>query len=252
MFFMFQLFKNFPGLIQEIKLLFGTKPLEKEDIDLLNRFFPYYEKLKPKHKDEFKERLAYFIASKKFIPRGELKAISREMELLIGATAVMVTFGFRNLKLKNFSKILLYPDNYYSTINKTYHQGEVNPRLGIIVISWRSFVEGFMEPNNGINLGVHEMAHALKLENQIQNEESNFFNVSAWRNYEKLAKNEMIKLKESQTSIFRQSASKNIHEFFAVSLESFFEIPQRLKDYDEELYKSMVYLLQQDPLVLSN
>jgi len=249
---MFRLFKSFPGLIQEIRLFFGIKPLEKEDLDILDRFFPYYKKLKPQHKDEFQERLAYFIASKKFIPRGELKEISREMELLVGATAVMVTFGFKNLKLKNFSKILLYPDNYYSTINKTYHQGEVNPRLGIIVISWKSFVEGFLEPNNGINLGVHEMAHALKLENQIQNEESNFFNVSAWRKYEKLAKLEMNKLRENQASIFRPSASKNIHEFFAVSLETFFEIPQRLKDYDKELYKSLVYLLQQDPIVLSN
>lgn len=81
---------------------------------------------------------------------------------------------------------------------------------------------------------------------------ANFFNVSTWRNYEKLAKNEISKLKESQASIFRPSAAKNIHEFFAVSLESFFEIPQRLKEYDEELYKSLVYLLQQDPLVLSN
>lgn len=251
MFLMFKLFKSFPGLIQEIRLLFGIRPLEKEDVAVLERFFPYFQNLNAKHKDEFKDRLAYFIASKKFIPRGELREISREMKLLVGATAVMVTFGFRNLKLKNFSKILLYPDNYYSTINKTYHQGEVNPRLGIIVISWKSFVEGFLVPNNGINLGIHEMAHALKLENQIQNEESNFFNAGAWQQYEKLAKNEILKIKRNEDSIFRPSASKNIHEFFAVSLESFFEIPQQFKAYHPELYKSLVYLLQQDPLVLA-
>jgi Mlc titration factor MtfA (ptsG expression regulator) len=174
------------------------------------------------------------------------------MELLIGATAVMVTFGFRQVRLKHFSKILVYPDNYYSTINKKYHKGEVNPKLGIIVLSWNSFLQGLSLPNDGMNLGIHEMAHALKLENQIHyNKESDFFNPKRWVIYADLAKEEMEKIKSGKSSFFRDSASKDPHEFFAIALENFFEKPSDFQEYNPELYKSLVFLLKQDPLVLT-
>jgi MtfA peptidase len=233
-------------------MLLFFKKLSVEDIGILQKFFPYYRNLSDKHQREFVERLRYFLVSKTFFPRGELKEITREMELLIGATAVMVTFGFRNVRLSHFSKILVYPDDYYSTINKKYHRGEVNPKLGIIVLSWKSFVEGFMSPKDGVNLGIHEMAHALKLENQIHyNQESNFFNPQRWKVYAKFAQEEMLKIKSKTGSFFRASAAIDSHEFFAVALESFFEKPSDFKNHQPELYKALVFLLKQDPIVLS-
>jgi Mlc titration factor MtfA (ptsG expression regulator) len=251
MLFIYQFLRPLAGLFYEIKILLKSKKLTPDDITVLNRLFPYYKNLNPKHQEEFRERLARFIATKEFIPRGGLKAISREMELLIGATAIMVVFGFRNVELKHFSRLLVYPDNYYSTINRKYHQGEVNPKLGIIVLSWNNFVEGYANPENGVNLGVHEMAHALKLENQIHyNQESNFFHGPAWRKFNHLAKEQMKQIKDGSTSFFRNSAAENPHEFFAVALEAFFETPEAFKSQNEELYKSLVFLLRQDPIVL--
>ncbi|WP_291777274.1 zinc-dependent peptidase [Cecembia sp.] len=251
MFFVYHFFQSLVGLFNEIKILLKSKKLTPNDIKVLNRFFPYYKNLQPKHQEEFKERLVRFISTKEFIPRGGLESITREMELLISATAIMVVFGFRNVELKHFSRILVYPDNYYSTINRTYHQGEVNPKLGIIVLSWKNFVEGFRDPKNGVNLGVHEMAHALKLENQIHyNEESNFFNKIAWQKFNDLAKDQIQQIKEDKDSFFRKSASNNPHEFFAVALEAFFERPEAFKSEHAALYKSLVFLLKQDPTVL--
>lgn len=251
MFFIYRFFQSLVGLFNEIKILIKSKKLTPDDIKVLNSFFPYYKNLQPKHQEEFKERLVRFISTKEFIPRGGLESITREMELLISATAIMVVFGFRNVELKHFSRILVYPDNYYSTINRTFHQGEVNPKLGIIVLSWKNFVEGFSNPQNGVNLGVHEMAHALKLENQIHyNEESNFFNKTAWRKFNDLAKEQIKQIKEGENSFFRKSAGNNPHEFFAVALEAFFETPETFKSEHEALYKSLVFLLKQDPTVL--
>jgi len=36
-------------------------------------------------------------------------------------------------------------------------------------------VHGYLDQKDGINLGLHEMAHALRLENIIFNEEVDFF-----------------------------------------------------------------------------
>lgn len=245
------LFSGLISLGQELLFFLRIKSLHNADIRFLDENFLYYHKLNPKHQKEFRQGLARFIAQKRMIPRGGLKQVTREMQLLIGATAVMVTFGFRGISLKHFKKILIYPDNYYSTINQQYHQGEVNPKLGVIVLSWRNFAEGFIYPNDGVNLGIHEMAHALKLENQIHyNRESNFFNPARWEKYAELAHQEIQKIQSGETSIFRTSAGKNSHEFFAVALETFFEKSAELKEYDLEFYQALVFLLKQDPLVL--
>jgi MtfA peptidase len=174
------------------------------------------------------------------------------MKLLIGATAVMVSFGFENVHLRHFSKILIYPDDYFSTINKQYHQGEVNPRLGIIVLSWQNFLNGFTGKHDGVNLGIHEMAHALNLENRIHyNRESNFFNPQKWKRFIVEAKKELENMKNGESDFFRASAAINSHEFFAVTLEAFFEKPIEFRSYNGGLYKSLVFLLQQDPIVLT-
>lgn len=252
MLFIFHSFQSLQQLFSEIKKLFFTKRLSSEDIAVLHQFFPYFRKLKADHQKDFITRMGYFLSEKTFFARGGLKEISREMELLIGATAVMVTFGFRQVRLRHFSKILVYPDNYYSTIDKRYHQGEVNPRLGIIVLSWKSFLQGLAMTDDGMNLGIHEMAHALKLENQIHyNEESDFFNPQRWEIYGGLAKEEMEKIKSGQASFFRDAAGKDPHEFFAIALENFFEKPSGFQKYNPDLYKSLVFLLKQDPLVLT-
>ena len=237
-------------LFQKVSIRLGILKLNAEDLSYLESHFSYYRQLNPKHKKDFQKRLVYFLAIKEFVPRG-IEKVTREMELLIGATAVMISFGFQNVTLKHFKRILVYNDNYYSTINKQYHQGEVNPRLGIIVISWKNFVRGMADGTDGINLGIHEMAHALKLENQIHyNGQSNFFNPKRWMDFSVLAKNEIQRIADGEDSIFRDSAANNPHEFFAVALESFFENPQRLKDYDSRLYQALVFLLKQDPMVL--
>ncbi|MFD2037216.1 zinc-dependent peptidase [Belliella marina] len=227
--------------------------LSPQDKNILTNLFPYYAKLSEKHKLEFVEKVEWFITEKKFVPRGELKSITQEMRLLISATAVMVTFGFGNVRLKHFKKILVYADSYYSTINQQYHKWEVNPKLGIIVMSWENFVRGFINPQDGVNLGIHEIAHALKLENQIHyNRESNFFNPRLWGRYSEIAKQEIHKIRSQEPTLFRSSAGKNEHEFFAVALEVFFEKSLEFKSYNERLYQSLVYLLRQDPMVITN
>lgn len=252
MYFLHSFFSFLGTRFLNLKVRSKIKKLSSEDINVLENLFPYYKKLNQEHRKNFISRLEWFIAEKVFVPRGDLKTVTPEMKLLIGATAIMVTFGFKGVFLRHFSKILIYPNSYYSTINQQYHYGEVNPKLGLIVLSWEKFVEGFMHSNSGVNLGIHEMAHAMKLENQIHyNRESNFFNPHRWEVYAKEAKIEQSKILKGESDIFRPSAGKNMHEFFAVALETFFEKSAELKDYNPEFYQALVFLLKQDPLVLS-
>lgn len=218
---------------------------------LLQKYFRYYQELAPAHKRKFEQKLMRFIYAKKFIPRN-MPAVPDEMKLFIAATAVQLTFGLPNVYLQHFNKILIYPDDYYSSITKRFHRGEVNPAFGIIVLSWHNFMEGFLHAHDAVNLGLHEMAHALRLENIIRNEEFRFFDANLLNQFDQWAHRICNDIESvSGIAFFRPYACSNVHEFFSVSVENFFERSQQFKAQLPELYNILVRLLRQDPLLLN-
>lgn len=212
---------------------------------ILNRHFDFYKSLPPVSKQIFEHRVGRFIQLTDFIPR-QMSQITEEMKVLISASAVQITFGFDDVLLDHFSKIIVYPDQFFSSSDQRSHRGEVNPGLGIIVLSWRHFAEGYAQ-KEGRNLGLHEMAHALYLENFITNQEYGFMKEVDLEEWDALAKQEMT---NGNFSIFREYGSTNPHEFFAVAVENFFERPEAFKSYNPHLYKALCQLLKQDPTIL--
>ena len=207
---------------------------------------PYYNALTYNQQKEFEKRVAKFILQKKFIARGNGFEITVPMQVRIASSAVQLTFGLRPVYLSHFKTILLYPDKYYSTIYKRYHCGEVNMR-GFIVLSWRDFESGYNIASDGFNLGLHEMAHALHLENVIQNNEYNFLDKQHLELWDSIALQEMEKLRLVPAGFLRQQACLDEHEFFAVCVESFFERPHDFRKSSPKVYDAMSLLLQQDP-----
>ncbi|WMJ71764.1 zinc-dependent peptidase [Cytophagaceae bacterium ABcell3] len=223
------------------------KPLKPAYRNLLNRYFPYYAKLEPAKKREFEKRLKYFLLKKEFIPRN-MKLVTGEMKLLIGACAVQLTFGFKPLKLAHFNKIVLYPREYYRQKSRRRYKfkGEVSTE-GTIVLSWEDFLKGYSISDDGFNLGLHEMAHALRLEDAIMNDEYAFLEVKDLHHWNRVASKEFYRVKNGESSFLRAYAGTNMEEFFAVCVEQFFEQPCDFRSTLPVLYKATVRLLRQDP-----
>lgn len=209
----------------------------------------FYRRLTGKAKRRFELRVQQFINYKKFVSRSQDLEISPEKKARIAAAAVELTFGFRRFEFEQFDRILIYADDYYSKITRKYHRGEVN-KAGFIVLSWAAFEEGYADAQDGINLGIHEMAHALKLENRIKNANYQFFEPHAFGHF--LAEYDHLKaiIKAGQDPVLRSYAATNSHEFFAIVCENFLERPEQLKKHHPKLYQQMVKLLKQDPLAL--
>jgi Mlc titration factor MtfA (ptsG expression regulator) len=227
-----------------------NQPLTKEQLAILQTYFKFYQSLPPASKKIFEKKVAWFIQIKKFIPR-QLPAITTEMKVLISAAAVQLTFGLRHVHLKHFRYIIVYPDAYYSNITKKYHKGEVNPRHQAIVLSWKAFLEGYIG-NEGVNLGLHEMAHALHLENVIRNQEYSFFTPEEMAEWDRLANQEIERIKNNQSHFFRLYGSTDSYEFFAVAVENFFERPALFVQEHPRLYHALAGLLHQNPLLLQS
>ncbi|HVN59176.1 MAG TPA: zinc-dependent peptidase [Bacteroidales bacterium] len=237
-----------PMVKRHLKKYLFLRNLEKKYRPFLSRNFPFYNSLDQKEKGKFERRVQKFIDIKQFIPRGGLKEITAEMKAMIAACAVQMTYGYPDVYFRHFWRILIYPDNYYSSITHKYHKGEVNVR-GLIVLSWNSFLDGFRYPNDGQNLGYHEMAHALRLINIVENEEYDFWDRGIMKKFEGEAKNETLKILNSKkgTSFFREYCLTNLDEFFAVAVENFFERPAALKEYNPVIYELLTKILKTDP-----
>jgi MtfA peptidase len=214
--------------------------------EILQKYFKYYQALSPSGKITFGKKVAAFIYGKQFIPR-QIDEVSIEAKVLIAASAVQITFGLPNFTLRHFNKILVYPNDYYSRITKRYHKGEVNPRLGIIVISWQSFIDGYINPTDAFNLGLHEMAHALRLESMMR-EDVEILDENLFEKFDEHADHICIQMEVGASNVIRPYACTNKHEFFSVAVENFFERPALFKAELPAVYTILTKLLHQDPL----
>lgn len=220
------------------------KSISPQSRSYLLQNFKYYKKLSPKKQKVFENRIIRFLMDKNIEGRKDL-SITPEMKLLIAAIAVQLTFGLRIYKFPTFTTIVIYPDLFKSARSKTLVKGETHSG-GYIALSWKYFLFGISDDKDNLNLGFHEFAHALFIE-RVNYSLDSFFNkyYDAWR---KLLFTQ-AKMKEARIKhTFRDYSTHNEHEFFAVSVENFFENPEKYKQDLPELYRLMTKMLNQDPL----
>jgi len=219
------------------------RQLSQEQVSILKDKFSFYTKLSSKEQRFFEHRIVCFIKDKNFIGRDGL-VVTEEMKILIAATAVMLTFGFRDYYIGLIERIFIYPTEFYSNFNKKYHQGELNPKLKALVFSWKHFEEGFDIANDNLNLGIHEFTHAIHL-NSIRERDvsSTIFQDSFKELIEMLSNNENLRQELTTTRYFRDYAYSNHYEFVAVIIESFIESPKELLSKFPEVYHKVKQML---------
>jgi len=145
--------------------------------------------------------------------------------------------GLKNFRFQNtIKRIIVYPSQYYSNLNKRYHLGEYNPRLKTLVFSAEDLEQGFKIPNDNINLGIHEVAHALFFENKVTASwQSRKFEVGL-KKLKAIFDSENFEEQIIASTNIRTYGKTNFLEFFAVLLESFFENPKELQKEFPKIY----------------
>lgn len=212
------------------------KKLQAGQVRILEQEFVFYQKLTEKYRRQFRHRVASFIADKKFIGREGLE-VSDRIKVLIAATGCMLSFGRKNYEYTLIEFILVYPNEFYSTLNNAHHRGEFNPREKALVLSWFHFEQGYQIDNDNMNLGIHEFMHAMQLEARQRSDiDSSRFSKQFQNILRQLTKQE-VKDRLDKTRYFREYAFTNQYEFMAVLAEYFIESPSDFKSHFPTLYK---------------
>ncbi|MEP7254517.1 MAG: zinc-dependent peptidase [Ferruginibacter sp.] len=218
---------------------------DEKIISILDKRFPFYTSLNPPQKDKFLQRIKAFMKTKAFKTH-DIRGFT-EMPVLISAAAIQFSFGLKEFLLPQFEFIHFYPEEFVHSNSPTgFLEGNVSGRS--INISWKHFLEGFLYPDDGQNVGLHEMAHAYYYQNFISKENIDKGFLTDFPRYNMTANKIFEQEKKPGYDLFSEYGLKNTQEFWAESAEMFFEKPADMNQSYPELYSAMRDLLNQDPL----
>ncbi len=214
----------------------------KELSIVLTKRFPFYNTLSTEKKVIFTQRLQKFIKTKDF--KIHDRKGFKEMPILLSATAIQVSFGLEDYLLLHYKNIHVFPSEFLG-LEPSIRFLVGNVSKNNINISWKHFLEGFENNNDGHNVGLHEMAHAYYCQNVLYIENETNFS-SKFYDFKLEALNVMELEKNAKTKLYSDNGVSNQDEFWAESVELFFEKTFILKETYPYLFTKISTLLNQE------
>jgi len=202
----------------------------------------FYRQLDKRKKRYFNHRVVRFLEATKFVGR-EGFIVDEDVRMQITMMVIQLTFGMRNYLLEYVDTIILYPSSYYSILNKTENNGEFNPRSKALVLSWEHFNKGNLHQEDGVNLGIHEITHAIHYCSLKSNNISSEIFHDTFLELEKHLSSVELRNRIIETKILREYAFTDKFEFIAVLVEVFMESPEKLKKQFPDIYNYVSRML---------
>ena len=227
-----------------------STPMDEPSREFLERKVTYYGNLSPEEKKRYEEDVEIFLAENTITGIDGVE-ITREVSLLVAATAVRLVFRRPEWEYRDFGEILVYPggftlDGSYSTdlsSGEGAAAGMVHSQGGVI-LSLPHLLRSFDHSDDGFNVGYHEFAHVLDgiRPDGVPDE----LDLGSYRPWVQVMQKEFEKVHRHR-SVLRDYAGTNPAEFFAVAVETFFEKPHKLRERAPELYQQLSTFFRQDP-----
>lgn len=224
--------------------------LKDADIqNILVKHFHYYNALLPGLQQKFISRVKKFMSVKTFIIPGE--ETYKEVPVLLSAAAIQLTFGLDDYELPWFHYIRIHAEEYFANDPTALRVLAGHVEDNIITVAWSHFLKGIKDDKDGANVGLHELAHALYYQHVIAHNGSKRIFITELSEVMEESE-EIYELKHRYDVLYSDYAYKNLQEFWAESIELFFEKPVAMQSHYPDLYETLKELLNQDPLNKTN
>src|SRR5215471_14537397 len=242
-----------------------ARPFPKKWLTLIQRHVAFFNRLSGSDRTELLGHIQVFLAEKRFEGCGGL-AITDEIRVTIAAQACLLLLHRRTDYFPGLLTILVYPLTYVVEEKRQVGEnlweegtvsrlGETGRRMGSLVLSWGAVEHGAADPADGKNVVLHEFAHQLDFENNAVDgvpELATREQQVAWAD---VMRSEFASLRAADESgiptLLDTYGATDPAEFFAVSVEAFFEQPRALLARHPKLYGELQAYFQQDPVEFS-
>jgi Mlc titration factor MtfA (ptsG expression regulator) len=211
---------------------------------ILDKYFTYYRNLDRHLQFKFFDRMIKFMYSKNFLIYSDEPF--KEMPVLISAAAVQISFGLDEFELPHYNYIRVHKEEYFAENSLRILAGNVEGNC--ITLAWNHLLKGYYDYTDGNNVGLHEMAHALYYQEIIveEDDEDSFAN-----HFKQLMTDgeNVLQLKQCPHQLYSSYAFTNLQEFWAVSVELFFEKAHHLQNAYPHIFDHLKNILRQNPTV---
>ncbi len=224
--------------------------IDQDYHEILLHYSIYYSNLNDKLKRTFRLRLYHLLNVLSF-RSAELPIVTREMRAVIGSSIIQITFGLSNYLPTKFTNIVVKPRRYMYPGYGEPFLGHIDFDNATIYFSWQDVKEGYRNPNDAVNVALHEMAHVIEAEDGFDQLFNWFFKKIEWTKWAELAFEKMHIIRSGNNLFLKDYGGINMREMFAVCIETFFEQPEEFKRRLPEIYDTLAGLLNQDPVAMN-
>src|SRR5437868_1746385 len=238
-----------------------ARPFPKEWLALIQRHVVFFHRLSASDRAELLGHIQVFLAEKRFEGCGGF-AITDEIRLTIAAQACLLLLHRSTDYFPGLLTILVYPLTYMVEEKRQLGEhvweegtvsrlGETGRRMGSLVLSWGAVKHGATDPSDGKNVVLHEFAHQLDYENHAADGVPGLATREQQVTWGEVMGSEFASLRAADETgiptLLDTYGATDPTEFFAVSVEAFFERPRALRAYHPKLYAELQTYFQQDP-----
>ena len=242
-----------------------ARPFPKEWLKLVQHHVVFFRRLSEGDRAELLGHIQVFLTEKRFEGCGGF-AITDEVRVTIAAQACLLLLHRETDYFPDLLTILVYPLTYVVEEKRQVAEhvwqegtvsrlGETGRRMGSLVLAWGAVKHGAADSSDAKNVVLHEFAHQLDYENhaadgapalETSEEQLAWSEVMQWEFASLRAADES----GIPTLLDTYGASDPV-EFFAVSVEAFFERPRALRANHPNLYTELQKYFRQDPVEYS-
>ena len=242
-----------------------ARPFPTKWLTLIQRHVAFFNRLSESDRTELLGHIQVFLAEKRFEGCGGF-AITDEVRVTIAAQACLLLLHRSTDYFPLLLTILVYPLTYMAEEKRQVGEhlweegrvsrlGETGRRMGSLVLSWGALKHGAADPADGKNVVLHEFAHQLDFENDAADGVPELATREQQIAWAEVMRSEYASLRAADESgiptLLDTYGATNPVEFFAVSVEAFFEQPRALRAHHPKLYAELRRYFQQDPVEFS-
>jgi Mlc titration factor MtfA (ptsG expression regulator) len=242
-----------------------AQPLPEQWRAIIQRNVRFVQRLSPRDQTELLGHIQVFMAEKRFEGCGGLE-LDDEIRVTIAAQACLLLLHRDTDYFPHLLTILVYPSTYMVEEQrhlegpiweegKTARLGETGRKLGTVVLAWDAAKSGAADPADGKNVVLHEFAHQLDYENGAEDGAPLLRHREEQSSWQKVMRVEFASLRAADETgiptLLDTYGATNPAEFFAVSVEAFFERPRALRARHSKLYAELQQYFRQDPVGFS-
>src|SRR6266436_6133460 len=242
-----------------------ARPFPKQWLTLIQRHVVFFHRLSVSDRAELLGHVQAFLAEKRFEGCGGF-AITDEVRVTITAQACLLLLHRSTDYFPDLLTILVYPLTYMveekrQVVEHVWEEGtvsrlgETGRGMGWLVLAWGAVKHGAADPSDGKNVVLHEFAHQLDYENHAADGVPELATREQQLAWTEVMRIEFASLRAADESgiptLLDTYGATDPVEFFAVSVEAFFEQPRELRARHPRLYAELQKYFQQDPVEYS-